>query len=77
MVVYNIPNIPQEKIPELFEGFDMVCAYIDGLIVTTKYKFVDHLKTLENVLHTLVEVGLKVNTGKLFSGCTETDYMGF
>ena len=42
--VCNIPNIFQENIPELLEGFDMVQAYIDNILVITKDNFVDHLK---------------------------------
>ena len=34
--VCNIPNIFQENIPELLEGFDMVQAYIDNILVITK-----------------------------------------
>ena len=35
MGVCNGPNIFQEKISELFDGFDMVCAYIDDVLNTT------------------------------------------
>ena len=32
----NSPNIPQENISGLFEGFYMVCEYIDDVLVITK-----------------------------------------
>ena len=34
--VYNSPAFFQEHISELFEGFDMVCAYIDDVLAITK-----------------------------------------
>ena len=58
MGVCNIPNISQEKISKILEGFDMVCAYIDDILVITKNDCADHLKALEKVLQKLVEAGL-------------------
>ena len=46
MGVRNSPKIFQEKISQLFEGLDMVCAYIDYLLVITKQEFADHMKAL-------------------------------
>ena len=46
MGVYNSPDISQEKISELFDGFDMVCVYIDDVIVINKNNFKYHLKAL-------------------------------
>ena len=34
MGVCNSPNIFQENVPELFDSFDMVRAYIDGIFVS-------------------------------------------
>ena len=51
----NSPNIFQEKISELFDGFDMVRAYIDDLLIITKNNFEDHLKSLYSVLQRLME----------------------
>ena len=70
MGVCNIPNIFQEKISKLFDGFDMVRAYIDDVLVTTKNKFEDHLKALDRILQRLAEAGLKVNAEKYFFGRT-------
>ena len=39
MGVCNGPNIFQENISKLFDGFDMVCAYIDDVLITTKNNF--------------------------------------
>ena len=64
MGVYKSPKIFQEKISELFDGFDMVCAYIDDVPVITKNNPEDHLKDLERVLKILAEAGLKSNTEK-------------
>ena len=61
MGVCNSPDIFQEKIAELFDGFDMVRAYIDDLLVITKNNSEDHLKALDRVLQRLAEPGLKVN----------------
>ena len=50
MDVCNNPNIFQEKISELFEGFNRVREYIDNLLVIAKKYFTDHLKELEKYL---------------------------
>ena len=42
MKVCNSTDIFKEKISELFEGFNMVCAYIDDVIVITE----NNLKTI-------------------------------
>ena len=73
----NSPNIFQENIFELFEGFDMVRVYIDDVLVIIENNFDDHLKDLYKVLQRLVEAGLKVNAGKYFFGQTKTEYLGF
>ena len=64
MGVYNSPNIFQEKISKLFDGFDMVCDYIDDVLVITKNNSEEHLKALYKALQRLSEEGLKVNTEK-------------
>ena len=69
---YNSPDIFQENISELFDVFDMVCAYIDGVLVITKNNFHDHLKALDRVLQRLAEAVFKVNTEKSLFGKTET-----
>ena len=54
MGVCNSPDIFQEK-SELFEGFDMVSAYIDDILVINKNNSKYHLKALDRVLQILVE----------------------
>ena len=46
MGLCNSPDIFQEKMNELFAGFDYVGAYIDNLIIMTKGSFEEHLKTI-------------------------------
>ena len=59
MGLCNSPDIFQEKMNELFSGFDYVRAYIDDLLVITKGSFNDHLIHLDRVLEKLEEAGLK------------------
>ena len=61
MGVFNSHNIFQENISKIFKGFDMVCAYIDDVLVITKNDFKNHLKALYRVIQRLTEAGLKVN----------------
>ena len=77
MGVCNSPDIFQEKISELYDGFDMVHAYIDDVLVIPKDNLEDHLKDLDRVLQRLAEAGLKVSAEKSFLGRTETEYIGF
>ena len=54
MGVCNNPNIFQENISKLFEGFSIVSVYIDNILVITKDDSKDHLNALEKVLPILV-----------------------
>ena len=65
MAVCNSPYIFQGNKSELFYGFDMVCAYIDYVLVIAKNNFKDHLKALDMVLQRLAEARLKVNAEKI------------
>ena len=51
MGVCNSPDIFQGNI--LFDGFDMVCAYIDDVPIITKNNFKEYLKALDKVLQGL------------------------
>ena len=77
MGVSNSPYIFQKNISELLWGLNMVCAYIEEVLVLTKDEFVDHLKDIEKLLQKLTEAGLKVNTKRSFFGCIETEYLSF
>ena len=72
MGVCNSSYIFQGKISKLFEGFDMLRAYIDDVLVVTKNNFKKHLKSLYRVLQRLAQGWLKVNAEKSFFGKTET-----
>ena len=61
MGVCNSPDMSQGKIYELFECFNIACAYIDDLLVITKNSIKNYLKALDRVLQILAEAGLKVN----------------
>ena len=61
MGVCNSPDIFQEKISKLFEGFDMVHFYIDDVLVITKSDFKYHINVSDKVLLIIVKEGLKVN----------------
>ena len=53
----NIPDILQEKISDLFKGYDIVHTYIDDVLVITKKYFTEPLKALEKALHKSLETG--------------------
>ena len=76
MEVCNSPNIFQENIFGIFDGFNMVCEYIYNVIVITKSKSKDHLNALDRVLQRLAEVVLKVNAEKSLFVQIETEYLG-
>ena len=54
MGVCNSPDIFQENISELFDGFYMVRAYIDDVLIITKNNFEEHIKALDRFLQRLV-----------------------
>ena len=53
MRVCNSPDIFHENTSVLFEGFNMLCAYIDDLILITKHDFKENLNTLEKSIQRL------------------------
>ena len=50
MGLCNSLDIFQEKMNELFSGFDYVGAYIDDLLVIIKGSYDDHLTHLDRIL---------------------------
>jgi len=66
MGLSNLPNIFQEKMSKLFEGFKDIQAYIDNLLLLTKESFNKHCEHLDRVLTRLEDAGLKVNAKKSF-----------
>src|SRR5210317_2092281 len=77
MGLCNSPDIFQEKMSELFEGFDFVRAYIDDLLSITNGTFDDHLEKLELIFKKLRHAGLKVNATKSYFAKHELEYLGY
>ena len=77
MIVSNSLDIFQEKMNEIFRGFEFIQAYIDDLLIVTNGDWSDHLEKLELTLQTLKDNGLKCNIEKSFFGQTEMEYLGF
>ena len=77
MGLCNSPDIFQEKMNELFAGFEYVRAYIDDLLVISNGTFDDHLNKLDKVFMKLQKAGFKVNAEKSFFAKDELEYLGF
>ena len=77
MGLCNSPDIFQEKINELFAGFEEVKAYIDNLLIITKGSWEDHLQKLDRVLNKLDKTGLKVNMNKSYFVQQELEHLGY
>ena len=67
MCIATSPDIFQDCMNELFEGFEFVHMYIDDLLVITKGTYMDHLEKLNQVLNKLHEANLQVNIQIFFS----------
>ena len=74
MGVSKSPDISQEKMNEMFCGFEFIRAYIDDLLIITKGDWSDRLEKLEPTLQKLKDNGLKCNIEKSFFGQTEMEY---
>ena len=46
MGVTNSPDIFQQKMNDLFHGFEFICVYIDELLVLTKVYWADDVRKL-------------------------------
>ena len=77
MGICNAPDIFQEKINDLFYGFEHIQANLDDVLLTTKDTWDNHLEELERVLLRIAEAGLKVNADKSFFGRFECEYLGY
>ena len=62
---------------DLFHGFEIICAYIDGILILTEGDLADNLQKLELTLNKPKEKGLKCNIEKLFFSQTKMEYLGF
>jgi len=77
MGLCNSPDIFQEKMNELFAGFEYIRAYINDLLVLSKDSYTDHLNKLDTVLDRLNQAGLKINATKSFFCQPELEYLGY
>ena len=62
----NSLDVFQEKMNELFPGFNYIIVYIDNLLIISKTMYDDHLDKIDSVLYKLGETGLKVNAATSF-----------
>ena len=60
MGVSNYLDIFQQKINDLFHGFEFIFAYIDDLLVLTKLYLTYHVQKLELMLNKMKEMDLNV-----------------
>ena len=77
MGVANSPDIFQQKMNDLFHGFEFICSYIDDLLILTERDWTDHIHKLELTLNKLNEKGLKCNIEESFFRKTKLEYLGF
>ena len=73
----NSTEIFQQKMNDLFHGFEFIREYIDGLLILNKGYCIDHVNKLELMLNKLKEKGLKFNIERFFFGQTKMKYLGF
>ena len=76
MGVSNSPDIFQQKMNDLFHGFEFIRAYIDDLLVLIKVYWTDPVQKLELTLNKLKGKGLKCNIEKSIFRQTEIEYLG-
>ena len=77
MGLANSPDIFQEKMSKLFDGFEDVQAYNDDILLLTKGSREEHQGRLDKVLTKLNNAGLKVNAKKSFFRRPELEYLGY
>ena len=70
MGVANSPDILQQKMNDLFHGFEFIRVYIDDLLILTKGYWTDHVQKLELPINKLKGKGLKCNFEKSLFGQT-------
>ena len=55
MGVFNSQEIFQQKMNDLFIGFEFIRSYIDGILILTQGNWTDHVHKLESTLNKLKE----------------------
>ena len=66
MVISNSPEIFQQEINDLFNGFVFICLYIYDLLVLTKRYWTDHVHRLKLTLNKPKQKGIKCNIEEYF-----------
>ena len=66
----------QQKMNDLFHGYEFTCAYIDDILIITRVDWPNHIQYLELTINKLKGKGLKYNIEKYFFGKTEMEYLG-
>ena len=79
MGICNAPDIFQVKVNNLMGDLELVCAYLDDILVIsrTEDEFSGHLAKLEAAFNRLSEAGLKVNAGKSKLCQDSLEYLGY
>ena len=77
MKIADSPDIFQQKINDLFHGFEFICTCIDDILILTKGYWTDHVQKLKLNLNKLNEKGLQCNIEKSFFRHNEIEYSGF
>ena len=67
----------QQKMHDLFYGFEFIPAYIDDLLMLTKGDWTYYVKKLELLLNKLKEKGFKFDIEKYFFRKTKMEHLGF
>ena len=75
--VTNSPDIFQQKMNDLFHGFEFICVYMDDILVLTKGYWTYHLRKLYLTLKQMEGKMNKCNIDKYLFGNTEMEYLGF
>ena len=73
----NSPYVFQNKMNDLFHGFEFIRAYIDNLLVLTTGDWTDHLQKLELTLNKSKGKLVKYNIEESFFGKTKMEYLYF
>ena len=68
--IANSPEISQQKMNDLFNGFEFISAYIDNLLILTQGDWTDHAHNPKLTLNRLKEKWLKYNIEISFLGKT-------
>ncbi len=70
-------NIFQAQIMDLMASLEFVRAYMDDLLIITRWTLDKHLQKMETVLTRLRDAGLKVNAAKSSFCAHEIEYLSY